>query len=830
MTLLRKANLFTLVSMLCCALKFCVGGDVITATEHIQDPGSIVSSGGLYKLGFFSPNSSANRYVGIWHNKIPAYSVLWVANRDKPILDSTGVMMISDDGNLVLMNGKKEVIWSSNVSTSITNSSAQILDSGNLVLIKGSSSSVANDSGILWQSFDHGSDSFLSTMKLSTSVRTNEKHVFTSWESPSDPSIGSFSLSLELLNIPEVVIWNGSTLYWRSGPWNGSVFIGIYNMRSVYLDGWTLVNDKEGTIYLTYNFAEASYISYFLLKSNGIFVQPYWHEEQNDWQNVWLTRDSLCDVYGTCGPFGICDTNTVPICSCLRGFEPKNIEEWGRGNWSAGCVRRSSLQCERIINGRTKAGKEDGFLKIENAKVPYYAVLFSPLEDQCQKLCLNNCSCAAYAYDAGIGCMYWSGDLIDIQKFSIEGADLYIRLAHTEFGEKRDLRVIIATAVIVGTIVFIVLCFFWRKLKKRRVRRRTEGEASLEVSGENMLGEKLGKANVQELVLYKLEELATATSNFSDTNRLAQGGFGPVYKGRLSNGKEIAVKRLSKASGQGFREFMNEMEVICKVQHQNLVKILGCCVEGDENIIIYEFMPNKSLDTFLFDPLKREHLDWRRRSNIIDGICRALLYLHRDSRLRIIHRDLKASNILLDEELNPKISDFGMARIFEGNEDQANTRRVMGTYGYMAPEYAMEGRFSEKSDVFSFGVLLLEIISGRRNTSSIEEDRSLSLLGFAWKLWKEGNALALADPKISVRRFETEVLRCVNVGLLCTQLAKDRPTIPTVISLLHGEMVDLPSPNQPAYTERQPIQHTDGSEQSQNRGSINVTLASIEGR
>ncbi|XP_048141674.1 G-type lectin S-receptor-like serine/threonine-protein kinase SD1-13 [Rhodamnia argentea] len=399
-------------------------------------------------------------------------------------------------------------------------------------------------------------------------------------------------------------------------------------------------------------------------------------------------------------------------------------------------------------------------------------------------------------------------------------------------GEKRDMRAIIATAVILGTIVFIVLCFYWSKLKTQRAaRRRTEGEASLAVSGENMLGEKLGKANVQELVLYKLEELATATSNFSDTSKLAQGGFGPVYKGRLSNGKEIAVKRLSKTSAQGFQEFMNEMEVICKVQHQNLVKILGYCVEGDENIIIYEFMPNKSLDTYLFDPLKREHLDWRRRSNIIDGICRALLYLHRDSRLRIIHRDLKASNILLDEELNPKISDFGMARIFEGNEDQANTRRVVGTYGYMAPEYAMEGRFSEKSDVFSFGVLLLEIISGRRNTSFIEEDQSLSLLGFAWKLWKEDNALALADPKISVTCFETEVLRCINVGLLCTQLANDRPTIPTVMSLLHGEMVDLPSPNQPAYTERQPIRGTDGSEQSQNRGSINnVTLTTIEGR
>ncbi|KAI3437304.1 uncharacterized protein J3R85_005437 [Psidium guajava] len=195
MILLGKANLFALVSVFCCAMKLWVGGDVITATEDIQDPGSITSSGALSKLGFLAP------------------MVLQI--------DSTVVMMISDDGNLVLMNGKKGVIWSSNFSTSITNSSAQILDSGNLVLIKRSSSSVANDSGIIWQSFDHGSDSFLSTMKLSTNVRTNEKKVFTSWERPSDASMGRFSISLQPLNIPQVFMWDGGTLYWRSGPWNG---------------------------------------------------------------------------------------------------------------------------------------------------------------------------------------------------------------------------------------------------------------------------------------------------------------------------------------------------------------------------------------------------------------------------------------------------------------------------------------------------------------------------------------------------------------------------------------------------------------------------------
>ncbi|KAF3948166.1 hypothetical protein CMV_025802 [Castanea mollissima] len=214
------------------------------------------------------------------------------------------------------------------------------------------------------------------------------------------------------------------------------------------------------------------------------------------------------------------------------------------------------------------------------------------------------------------------------------------------------------------------------------------------------LGER--KKEDVDVPLFNFTTVATATNKFSPANVIGAGGFGPIYKGRLCNGQDIAVKRLSKNSRQGLEEFKNEVVLIAKLQHRNLVKLLGYCVEGDEKMLIYEYMPNKSLDCCIFEQ-NDNLLAWPKRFDIIIGIVRGLLYLHQDSRLQVIHRDLKASNILLDINLNPKISDFGLARTFVRDESEVKTDRVVGTYGYMSPEYAVDGRFSVKSDVFSIG-------------------------------------------------------------------------------------------------------------------------------
>ncbi|KAK8335879.1 hypothetical protein V6Z12_A09G084100 [Gossypium hirsutum] len=298
---------------------------------------------------------------------------------------------------------------------------------------------------------------------------------------------------------------------------------------------------------------------------------------------------------------------------------------------------------------------------------------------------------------------------------------------------------------------------------------------------------------------YDFNTIRAATNRFSDADKLGQGGFGAVYKGILAGGKLIAVKRLSTDSGQGDLEFKNEVQLMANLQHRNLVRLQGFCLEGNERLLIYEFVHNGSLDKFLFDPAKRPYLNWEIRYKIIKGVARGLLYLHQDSQLRIVHRDLKASNILLDAEMTPKIADFGMARLCPVDQTQGATSRIVGTYGYMAPEYIMHGQFSVKSDVFSFGVLVLEILNGQRNNAFKNGSYMENLPSFAWRNWEAGTAMDLVDPNLR-DGSTSEVMRCIHIGLLCVQEnVAQRPNMGSVALMLTSYSTTLPLPSEPAF-------------------------------
>ncbi|XP_044488838.1 cysteine-rich receptor-like protein kinase 19 [Mangifera indica] len=339
-------------------------------------------------------------------------------------------------------------------------------------------------------------------------------------------------------------------------------------------------------------------------------------------------------------------------------------------------------------------------------------------------------------------------------------------------------------------------------------------------------------SNIPSLTAYTLAEIEAATNGFSIENKLGQGGYGPVYKGILPNGEVIAAKKLSKTSTQGFEEFKNEVMLTAKLQHLNLVRVLGFCIDKEEQILIYEYMQNKSLDFYLFDPIRRLSLDWKKRVHIIEGIIQGLLYLQEYSRLTIIHRDLKVSNVLLDKKMNSKISDFGMARIFAKDDLEANTSRIVGTIGYVPPEYALRGTYSTKSDVYSFGVLLLQIISGKRISLLYGPNENLSLLDYAYELWNHGKAMEFMDETLDDTSLSCKLTRCLHIALLCVQEnPMDRPSMPEVFSMLKTEMSNMMIPKKPAFSKQNESTTIHLKGHSGYSSSINdVTISDVSAR
>ncbi|KAF7011377.1 hypothetical protein CFC21_025694 [Triticum aestivum] len=779
---------FVLLSLVC----FCISDDRLTTAKLLNARDKLVSSGGVFALGFFTPaNSTVDTYIGIWYNKIPQPTYVWVANRDNPIKNgSPGKLVMSSNSDLVLSDSQGRTLWTTtnNFTSATTGTAAILFDSGNLVI------QLPNGKHI-WQSFDYPTDTALPDMVLPLSTNDGILRRLVAWKGPDDPGTSDYSMGGDSSSDLQVVIWNGTRPYWRRSAWDGSLVSGLYQSITGFILTEIIV-DRGGELYMTFTVSQGSPSLRMMLDYKGTFKFLAWNSNSSSWEAFIEHPSPICERYAYCGPFGYCDAaETVPKCNCLSGFEPDGV------NFSRGCRRKEDLKC----------GNNDIFSTLRGMKTPdKFLYVRNRSFDQCTEECKRNCSCSAYAYanlNNGSGaadqsrCLIWLGGLVDMAKFRDGGGgeDLYLRLASSTVDKEINVLKIILP-IVASLLILASICLVW--ICKSRGKRRIK-EIKNKHTRQHLQNSKLNELENESIDLPYIcfEDIVTATDNFSDYKLLGKGGFGKVYKGLLGGGgKEVAVKRLSKSSGQGADEFRNEVVLIAKLQHRNLVRLLGYCTHEDEKLLIYEYLPNKSLDAFLFDATRNSVLDWLTRFKVIKGIARGLLYLHQDSRLTIIHRDLKASNVLLDAEMNPKISDFGMARIFGGNEQQANTIRIVGTYGYMSPEYAMEGSFSVKSDTYSFGVLLLEIVSGLKISSAHFMTDFTNLIAYAWSLWKDGNARELVDSSIVENCPPHEVLRCIHLGLLCVQDNPNaRPLMSSTVFMLENETALLPTPKEPLY-------------------------------
>ncbi|KAL8267322.1 hypothetical protein R6Q59_004666 [Mikania micrantha] len=748
---------FLLILCFCLMISLSSGADTISANQSLSGNQTITSKGENFELGFFKAGNTSNYYIGIWYKKVLSNlpTIVWVANRETPIFDRFISELKLVNGNLVLLNEFKMPIWSTNITTTSLNSViVMLLDNGNLVL----RDRLKSDEPI-WQSFDHPVHTWLPGAKLAYDYKTRKSQILTSWRSNEDPGVGLFSLELIPSTREYISKWNRSEQYWTSGPWDGRIFSIVPEMRSNYIYNFSFVSN-ENESYFTYYVYNPSIISRFVMDVSGQVQQLTWLEATKQWNLFWAQPRTQCEVYALCGAFGACRQTGLPFCNCLTGFKPKSENDWNQSDFSGGCVRKTNLEC-----GNNK--ELISFLTVEISKLPpNFKSLAVGSGRECRTNCLNNCGCNAYMFSDN-QCSVWDVELLDLREVDANGKTIYIKAASKDLPsrvhEKNNLGVVIGLVaggvlLVLGAVLFIIY-------RKKRI---LVGKTTMEGS----------------LVSFVYRDLQIATKNF--TQKLGGGGFGSVFKGVLSDSSIVAVKKLESIS-QGDKQFRSEVSTIGTIQHVNLIRLRGFCAQGSSKLLVYDYMPNGSLDSHLFHEKQDGVLNWKTRYDIAIGIARGLVYLHEKCRDCIIHCDIKPENILLDADFCPKLADFGLAKLV-GRDVSRVLTTFRGTKGYLAPEWLSGVPVTAKADVFSYGMMLFELVYGKRNAEQSDGSNSIFFPGLvATVLTAGGDILSLLDSRLNREASVDQVTKICKIACWCIQDEEhSRPSMSLVEQILEG--------------------------------------------
>ncbi|KAJ1265769.1 hypothetical protein BS78_08G100300 [Paspalum vaginatum] len=748
-------------------------GDSLTTGLSLLNGQNLVSAQKIFVLGFFSNGNST--YLGVWYNEMQPRTIVWVANRQNPITGGNGSLTLTSS-SLELLDRTGNPVWSNAFQTQ-NSPQAFLLDSGNLIV---------NDTvsgNLLWQAFDHPSDTLLPGIRIGYDTSTNDNSFLTSWKNGSDPSLGEYSLRLDPKRLPDVLLFHGSVPKYRMGTWNGQGFSGVPALRATNLLAFNLTVDEDSAYY-SYTALDTSILWRFVISPDGLAHR--WRSNQSNlWTEYWHLPQDQCDVYAYCGANAACYNGD---CKCLSEFTPKSPCDWSQRNFAGGCVRDAVLPCS----------SGNGFAFLSKVKVPdtlNAIMVHGKGWDDCKNLCLRQCSCSAYTVFQESDCVVWFGDLVDIVQLSEGINDLYTRVSHSNPSHSgRNIAIIVSVSVVVVVLVISALLSFCYRRSQQKHLPLAEAEV-FRTKCEDESGSKVAK-------MLDLGAIKVATNNFSEQNSIVTARSRTIYKGTLPSFGDFAVKRLNAEAG--LEKLQNEVKMLARLDHPNIIRMLGSCMQNNEKLICYEYMAAEDESGIP---------DWPSRFRIMQGICEGLLYLH--EHCRIVHRDIAPSNILLSEGSVPKTSDFGLATLLDQGQYEGKADNFRGTPGYSAPEL-FYGKYSVKSDVYSFGVILLEIVTGCNATSFCREDTdglpryvsftklmmiipipppppplsTLSYLLFPVKVrkqWTQGTADQLKDPRMGdAPRGEVE--RCIHIGLRCVQ---DDPTVRPTMSYIRSTLAAI---------------------------------------